>query len=97
MACLKVLFLRNSMVTILPSNKLVQSKIQKYSLQKKFDKQVKLFSQDPSHPSLNTELLTPKEYGVYSFRIDRKFRALYVYHGNLNAIEIINITVHYHS
>ena len=83
------------MITILPSNKLVVAKIQKYSLQKKFDKQVQLFSQNPLHPSLNTELLAPKEYGIYSFRIDLKFRALYIYHKELHAIEVINITVHY--
>ena len=84
------------MITILPSNKLIQSKIQKYSLQKKFEKQIKLLAKSPLHPSLNAALLSPKEYGIYSFRIDIKFRALYIFHKKLNAIEIINITVHYH-
>jgi len=84
------------MITILPLNKLVQSRIQKYSLQKKFNKQIGLLSQNPSHPSLNTELPSPKEYGIYSFRIDLKYRALYIYNKALNAIEVINITVHYH-
>jgi len=84
------------MLTILILNKLVQSRIQKYSLHKKFVKQIKLLSQDASHPSLNTELLSPKEYGIYSFRIDLKYRALFIYHKPQNAIEVINITVHYH-
>jgi len=84
------------MLTILILNKLVQSRIQKYSIQKKFDKQLKLFSQNPSHPSLNVELLSPREYGIYSFRIDIKYRALFIYHKPQNAIEVINITVHYH-
>ena len=84
------------MVTILPSNKLVILKIKKYGLQKKFDKQVELLSQNPSHPSLNIELLIPKEYGIYSFRVGHKFRALYVYNAKLNTIEILNVTVHYH-
>jgi plasmid maintenance system killer protein len=29
------------------------------------------------HPSLNTELLEPKWRGIYSFRSDRKYRALF--------------------
>jgi len=84
------------MFTILSLNASILSKIQKYNLQKKFNKQLKLFSQNPLHPSLNVELLIPKEYGIYSFRIDLKFRALYIYHKNTNVVEIINITVHYH-
>lgn len=84
------------MIIVLPPNKLVIEKLRKHGLQKKFDKQIIFFSQNPLHPSLNCELLIPKEYGVYSFRIDRKFRALYIYHKDLSAIEIINITVHYH-
>jgi Txe/YoeB family toxin of Txe-Axe toxin-antitoxin module len=81
---------------ILPLSKLIEKKIKKYNLQVKFSKQLKLLSLNPKHPSLNVELLEPKEFGVYSFRIDRKFRGLFIFREDKKALEIINITVHYH-
>lgn len=83
------------MITILPVNKKVDNQLNKYSIHKKFKKQLKLLSENPKHPSLHTELLEPKRYGVHSFRIDRKFRALFIYRPDKKAIEIIAITVHY--
>jgi len=41
------------------------------------------------------ELLEPKIHGVYSFRIDRKYRVLFVFRPDRKAIEILSITVHY--
>jgi plasmid maintenance system killer protein len=81
---------------ILPLSKLIKKKIKKYNLQVKFSKQLKLLSLNPKHPSLNIELLEPKKFGVYSFRIDRKFRGLFIFRDDKNALEVINITVHYH-
>ena len=81
---------------ILSLSKLIEKKIKKYNLQVKFSKQLKLLSLNPKHPSLNVELLEPKEFGVYSFRIDRKFRGLFIFREDKKALEIINITVHYH-
>jgi Txe/YoeB family toxin of Txe-Axe toxin-antitoxin module len=81
---------------ILPLSKLIEKKIKKYNLQVKFSKQLKLLSLNPKHPSLNVELLEPKEFGIYSFRIDRKFRGLFIFREDKKALEIINITVHYH-
>lgn len=43
-------------------------------IQKKAAKQQELFSQDPFHPSLDTEKLAPKEKALWSFRVDRKYR-----------------------
>lgn len=43
-------------------------------IQKKADKQQRLFRSNPSHPSLNTEKLTPKERGLWTFRVDRAYR-----------------------
>ncbi|OGY25964.1 MAG: hypothetical protein A2Z24_02495 [Candidatus Woykebacteria bacterium RBG_16_44_10] len=62
--------------------------------EKKFAKQLALFLQNPRHPSLHTELLKPKEKKVYSFRIDRKYRAIFIYLGK-GEIEIIDINPHY--
>jgi len=81
---------------ILPLSKLIEKKIKKYNLQVKFLKQLKLLSLNPRYPSLKVELLEPKEFGIYSFRIDRKFRGLFIFREDKKALEIINITVHYH-
>jgi len=49
--------------------------IRKHGLSKKWERVKTLFENDPSHPSLKTELLEPKHRLIYSFRIDRKYRA----------------------
>ncbi|MDM8569845.1 hypothetical protein QUF50_10130 [Thiotrichales bacterium HSG1] len=67
--------------------------LKKHQLVKKFDKAKILLEQDISHPSLNVELLEPKRLKTYSFRLDLKYRALFiVVNGD---IEIIAITNHY--
>ena len=83
------------MPLILPIGKKIHKQIKKYSLQKKFDKQTKLLILNPNHPSLNLEILEPKHRCVYSFRLDRKFRALCLFDIQKQTIEIIKITVHY--
>jgi len=69
--------------------------IRKHSLSKKWERVKTLFENDPSHPSLRTELLEPKHRLIYSFRIDIKYRALFICLPN-NRIEVIAITKHYH-
>lgn len=83
------------MIKILPLNNKVKKKIKHFSLQKKFEKQIILLLKNPKHPSLNLELLEPKEYGIYSFRIDIKYRGLFIFRDDKQAIEVINITLHY--
>jgi len=68
--------------------------LKKHNLQKKYEKAKELFESDPFYPSLNTELLEPKDRLIYSFRLDRKYRALFIYTGK-NEIEIIAFTNHY--
>ena len=65
------------------------------NLQKKFSKQIKFLFSNPHHPSLHTELLIPKQHGIYSFRIDHKYRALFIFRPDQKAIEILTITDHY--
>jgi|LGVE01.1.fsa_nt_gb Txe/YoeB family toxin of Txe-Axe toxin-antitoxin module len=72
----------------------IEKYIKKHGLPKKWEKAKKLFENDPSHPSLNTEILEPKHRLIYSFRIDRKYRALFVCLSE-DRIEIISITKHY--
>ena len=66
----------------------------KHNLKKKYIKAKKLFEQDPFYPSLNTELLEPKDRLIYSFRLDKKYRVIFIYI-DINLIEIITITNHY--
>lgn len=69
--------------------------INRHGLSKKWEKAKALFENDPSHPSLNTELLEPKHRLIYSFRIDKKHRAIFICLPG-NRIEIIAVTKHYH-
>ena len=67
--------------------------LQKRNLGKKFQKQLKLFEQNPKYPSLNTEILEPKHLKIYSFRIDKKYRAIFVITNG--QIEVVDINDHY--
>lgn len=83
------------MFTILPLTPRQTAQFSKYGLWKKWEKQIAFLRSNPQHPSLNTELLEPKKHGIYSFRIDRKFRALFFFHESHQTIEILAITLHY--
>ncbi|MBI4038913.1 hypothetical protein HY384_03060 [Candidatus Daviesbacteria bacterium] len=71
----------------------LQKYLKKHHLSRKFNKQIALFSQNPRHPSLNTEILEPKSLKIYSFRIDRKYRVIFI--TKLNEAEIIDMNDHY--
>lgn len=66
----------------------------KHNLVKKFNKQILLFSSNPSHPSLNTEILEPRSFKTYSFRIDRKYRVIFAIK-DAGEAEIVDINDHY--
>lgn len=83
------------MIFIHPLRKDIERYIKKHDIDKKWLKARRLFSENPRHPSLNTELLIPKEHLIYSFRIDKKYRALFYIHKD-RSIEIFKITNHYH-
>ncbi len=68
--------------------------LQQHQLVKKYEKSKVLFEQNPFHPSLNMELLEPKHRLLYSFRLDRKYRAIFAYVEN-ETIEVIAFTNHY--
>jgi len=70
-----------------------QKFIGKKKLQVKYNKAVELFENDYRHPSLHVELLEPKNLKIYSFRVDLKYRAVFII-ANGEA-EIIAITNHY--
>ncbi len=67
--------------------------IKKHLLEAKWRKTVKLFELDIKYPSLETELLEPKEEMIYSFRIDKKYRAMFMIKNNV--AYVFRITNHY--
>ena len=72
----------------------IETYIKKHGLVKKWQKAKKLFESNPSHPSLGTELLEPRHRLIYSFRIDKKYRAIFICLPE-DKIEIVVITNHY--
>lgn len=82
------------MIEILPVHPALRTYLQKHNLVKKFDKQVAYFAQNPFHPSLHTELLEPRHMRIWSFRLDKRYRALFFFH-DTHTIEIIDINDHY--
>lgn len=47
------------------------------AIQRKAEKREPLFRENPFHPSLKTEKLSPKEKEYWSFRIDREYRIIF--------------------
>lgn len=47
------------------------------AIQKKAEKQEKIFRNNPFHPSLHTEKLEPKHKEMWSFRIDKSYRIIF--------------------
>jgi Txe/YoeB family toxin of Txe-Axe toxin-antitoxin module len=68
--------------------------LRKHGLSRKWQKAKELFEANPFHPSLNTELLEPRQRLIYSFRLDLQYRAIFVYRSD-DKVEIVAITKHY--
>lgn len=67
--------------------------LKSHGLENKFGKQTRILLINPRHPSLNTERLEPKHLKIYSFRIDRKYRAIFVV--KEDEIIIVDVNDHY--
>ena len=72
----------------------IKEYIQRHGISRKWEKAKRLFENNPSHPSLNTELLEPKHRLIYSFRIDKKYRVLFICLPE-DKVEVIAVTKHY--
>ena len=72
----------------------IKEYIQRHGISRKWEKAKRLFENNPFHPSLNTELLEPKHRLIYSFRIDKKYRVLFICLPE-NKVEVIAVTKHY--
>jgi len=78
---------------IKPLRKDIEDFIRENKLEKKWSKAKQLFLKDIKYPSLRTELMEPKWHGIYSFRLDKKYRALFfIVKGE---VEVFKITKHY--
>ncbi len=74
-------------------NKKQEKFIARHNLHDKYEKTVKLFEIDFRHPSLHIELLEPKNLKIYSFRVDIKYRVVFIVTDG--EAEVIAITNHY--
>lgn len=72
----------------------IEEYLKKRNIKKKFEKQKKLFEKNPFHPSLRTELLEPRKMRIWSFRIDQKYRAIFIFREK-DTVEIIDVNDHY--
>lgn len=79
---------------LLPLSKRLIRYLEKRKIQNIFEKQKILFENNPFYSSLQIEILEPKQLRIYSFRVTRKYRAIFIYRGN-SVIEIIDINNHY--
>ena len=79
---------------VLSVNPEITKYLKKHGLERKFQKQKRLFEENPFHPGLDTELLEPRKMRFWSFRVDRKYRAIFIFREK-DAIEIIDVNNHY--
>lgn len=68
--------------------------LKNHQLVKKFQKAKELFEQNTQHPSLGVEILEPKHLKIYSFRLDKKYRAIFTIDADDEA-KILAVTNHY--
>lgn len=80
---------------ILPASPRLISYLRKRGILGKYEKQLRFLGENPRYPGLKVELLEPRKRGIYSFRIDKKYRALFIFRDDIGAIEILAITSHY--
>ena len=79
---------------ILPLHPEIEEYLKERKLESKFAKQKKLFEENPFHPSLKTELLEPRKIRIWSFRVDRKYRAIFIFREK-DVVEILDVNDHY--
>ena len=63
------------------------------SIQKKAEKQEKIFRSSPFHPSLHTEKLEPKNKELWSIRVDKSYRIIFRF-VNGNTVLFLTIGPH---
>ena len=79
---------------ILPLHFEIEKYLQKRGLLNKFAKQKRIFEDNPFYKSLNTEILEPKYLRIWSFRVDKKYRAIFIFRSQ-HEVEILDVNNHY--
>lgn len=79
---------------VLPVHPGILEYLKRRKLEKKFTKQIRIFERNAFHPSLKTELLEPPKMRIWSFRVDRKYRAIFIFRER-DSIEILDVNNHY--
>ena len=79
---------------VLPIHKDISDYLKKHNLERKFFKQLNLFLMNVSYPSLEVELLEPKHLKFWSFRVDKRYRAIFIFRES-NVIEVLDVNNHY--
>ncbi len=79
---------------ILPVHPQIKDYLRSRNLTAKFAKQRILFEANFFHPSLHTELLAPRHLRIWSFRLDNKYRAIFIFRTR-DTVEIIDVNNHY--
>jgi mRNA-degrading endonuclease RelE of RelBE toxin-antitoxin system len=57
------------------------------------EKQIEYFLQDQFHPSLNVEKLKPRSKHLWSLRVDKKYRIIFV-HLQTNVVVFVAVGAH---
>ncbi|MEK7461828.1 MAG: type II toxin-antitoxin system RelE/ParE family toxin [Patescibacteria group bacterium] len=60
------------------------------SIQKKSEKQEKIFRSNPFHPSLHTEKLEPRNKELWSIRVDKSYRIIFRF---INGNTVLFLTI----
>jgi len=81
-------------INVKPLRPDLQKYLSRHNLVKKFEKQLSLFRENPRHPFLHTEILEPRSLKIYSFRLDIKYRIIFIM-TKVDEAEIIDINDHY--
>lgn len=79
---------------VLPLKPRLEKFLKRRNLLAQYEKQKALFELNPRYPGLHTERLEPSVFNVCSFRINKKFRVLFVYQDRDTA-EVIDVNNHY--
>ena len=79
---------------VLPPHPEIMDFLHVHRLEKRFAKQKSLFEQNPFHPSLGTELLEPRKMRIWSFRVDRRYRAIFIFKAR-DVVEVLDVNNHY--
>jgi plasmid maintenance system killer protein len=79
---------------ILPLHPDLEEYLTKRRLRARYEKQKLLFETDIRHPGLNVELMEPKHLRIWSFRISKKYRAMFIFR-DPETVEVIDTNNHY--